>query len=402
MDRTLLEAIGTPKIEAQVKDLVGRAVAALDQMRGLDDNLYDRFVAAQTATTDATTASLRTLWVETFQGIEALLVHCKELLAARAAPAEAAEAATISDELDVDFGDLEGPSTAASGLDFDFAADDLGDLMAGLAEAKPRSDAERWASVLDQVSEIEYGLTSQLDDAFERVERSLDVGNVNQVLGLLDDTRGAVGAGVHALVTAIYEAFLPGTDPSTVVPGYQTSLSRALMVRRGIAALAARVGPANAILQGDDRTAYEAALAEIRAQVGEFVRSPVWRAMRAADRYQLAVFDDELTTQPLAVARVTSEGLAKYLDSLSSVNQREVLVTHDQRVIDELREAMATARGLADISPPTAREHLERAVRLAHDLRGRTAGLDQLLDGPAPDAAAPQAWLERVLELAGA
>ena len=47
------------------------------------------------------------------------------------------------------------------------------------------------------------------------------------------------------------------------------------------------------------------------------------RAMRAADRWQLVQFEQELREQPLAAARMTSEGLAKYLDSLGSINQRE-------------------------------------------------------------------------------
>jgi len=111
----------------------------------------------------------------------------------------------------------------------------------------------------------------------------------------------------------------------------------------------------------------------------QFVSSVVCRAMRAADRWQMVEFEQDLQNQPLAGARLTSEGLAKYLESLGSINQREVLLLHDQRTLEEMRESLATARGLVDISPRTAIEMIERAYQAAQRLRGRNPTTDRLL-----------------------
>ena len=197
---------------------------------------------------------------------------------------------------------------------------------------------------------------------------------------------------MHALVAAVYEEFVPDVNPASVVPGYLTALGRALLVRRGLAELAATLTPYNDILQGDDTHDKNQALATIRDVLRTFVGSVVCRAMRPADRWQMVEFERELSEQPLSAAKLTSEGLVKYLDSLSSINQREVLLLHDQRTLDDMRESVANARQLIDISPRTAHEMVDRACQAAQQLRGRSPVTDQLvlqLERSGPTSADP-------------
>ena len=217
-----------------------------------------------------------------------------------------------------------------------------------------------------------------------RLNVALSVGNVNEVLGLLDDTQSSASEGVHAVVAAVYEAFVPEADAGGVVPGYLTALGRALLVRRGLTELAGTLGPYNDVLQGDDRAAHEPALAAVRATMSGFVASDVCRAMRAADRWQLVQFEQELAEHPPAAARLTSEGLVKYLESLGSINQREVLLRHDQRMLEQMRESLANARQLIDLSPRTAHQMLDVAYDAALKLRGKHPTTDQLVLGLAP------------------
>ncbi|MCX5745864.1 MAG: hypothetical protein NT062_25590, partial [Proteobacteria bacterium] len=186
-------------------------------------------------------------------------------------------------------------------------------------------------------------------------------------------------------VAAVYGEFLPDVNAATLVPGYHTALGRALMVRRGLAELQTTLDPLNTLLQTGGRSA-DFALRTIRDTLETFVDSVLCRAMRAADRWQMIEFERELAEQPAAVARQTSEGLVKYLDSLRSINQREVLVLHDQRTLEEIRESLANARQLLDLSPKTALDMVDRAYQAALRLRGRRPDSDQLiaqLDGAA-------------------
>ena len=94
--------------------------------------------------------------------------------------------------------------------------------------------------------------------------------------------------------------------------------------------------------------------------------------------------------------------------SLSSVNQREVLILHDQRVTSEVRETLASARELFDLSPRTAVEMLARARVAAARLRGRHPASDEVLravdalpDGAEADGRALLRLLDDLLELLG-
>jgi hypothetical protein len=103
-------------------------------------------------------------------------------------------------------------------------------------------------------------------------------------------------------------------------------------------------------------------------------------------------FERELAEQSMSVARQTCEGLVKYIDSLASINQREVLVLHDQRTLEEMRESLSNARQLLDISAATAREMMDRAYQAAQRLRGRHPATDALIIGLeryAPTSSAP-------------
>jgi hypothetical protein len=95
-------------------------------------------------------------------------------------------------------------------------------------------------------------------------------------------------------------------------------------------------------------------------------------------------------------AKLTAEGLVKYLESLTVVNQREVLVEHDRRVAAELRDALSVGKELSELSPRTARDILFKACVTAQNLLGRSAGLDLVIKRI--DPAAPNAELIVVLE----
>lgn len=374
---------------------------ALDDLRQLDESLYERFLETREAPedSDAATQRMRKLWEDTFRGLRELLAYSKTVLAERKPKRKETQ-----NEDAFDFGDFEAPSSPGKDDELDLGSADIGDLLDGLGGGGEKTELDRWNVVLEKLSSIEYGLSSQLDDATDRFANALGAGEMNQVLGLLDDTQSSTSEGVHAVVSSVYEEFLPDTNPATVVPGYLTSLGRALLVRRGLADIATKLTSHNDILQdpAKPKDEHETALAAIRAQLRSFVASVVCRAMRAADRWQMVEFERELSEQPLAPAKMTSEGLVKYIDSLASINQREVLVLHDQRTLEEMRDSLSTARQLIDLSATTAREMMDRAYQAAQRLRGRHPATDALiiqLERYAPTSSSPaesSIFLERL------
>jgi hypothetical protein len=396
-----------PKIQQQAGELIKLALVALEDLKQIDESLYERFLATRNSKLgpDAVAEGLRKLWDDTFRGLEAMLSYARSLSSVQQEEQAAKDKADGGGGDGFDFGDF---TEAPSSPNLDIGAGDIGDLLDGLGGEGQQDEAARWNGVLEKVGSIEYGLTSQLKEARERVDVALDTGETNHVLGILDDTNSSSSEGVHALVSAVYEAFLPDVHTATVVPGYLTTLGRALLVRRGLADLGQKLTPQNNLLQGDDATEHKIALEQIRLAMRQFVGSVVCRAMRAADRWQMVEFERELSEQPLKAARQTSEGLVKYIDSLSSVNQREVLVVHDRKTLEDMRDALANARQLIDLSPRAAREMMDRAYQSAQRLRGRHPATDDLiiqLERYAPTSSNPGEgvkFLERLEAVLGA
>lgn len=390
-DARLAAAIRDPQVALVVSELVQHAVLALTDMQRLDESLYERVQGSDAAAASA--ELIEQLSATIFRGLRAFIAVCR---ARRPAAAGAS-----SPSGDFDFGDLEAAVAAAAPkatTDFQLDAGDIGDVLSSLDEHLHASEAERLSGVLEKVSSIEYGLSSQLDDLTARLKQT-ELVDAAQALELLDDTQTSASEGVYAALTAAYEAFLPDADPATLAPGYLTTLQRALLVRRGLAELAREVNFHNDVLQGEDveQTRHEPALAQLRAAMSAFLQRDAFRAMRPADRFQVSRFELSLREQPLGAARLTSEGLARYLESLGSINRREVLIVHDQRRIDELRESVAAARQLSLIRPRLAVDPARRAVTAALALSGRHPATDGLI--ASLRKAAPALERDEVLEL---
>jgi hypothetical protein len=399
-DPRLGHSIRDPNVRISATGLVQHSLEALGDLQRLDESLYERFMegGGRVADDAAPEALLRRLSTVTFRGLRGLLALCARI---RPKDTLVEEPAASADD-DFDFGEMdESPSASMAAADsLDLNDSDIGDLLEGIDEHEQRGESERWAELLDKASAIEYGLRSQLRDLEERMENSLVTRQIAQALEALDDTRSSTSEGIFALLSAVYAAFLPDVDPTTVAPGHLTALQRALLVRRGLTDLTRAVSPNNDKLQNGSvaQPEKDRALQRIRDAMNVFVKGEVFRAMRPADRWELTKFERDLREQSGGAAYLTSEGLAKYLESLGSINRREVLVTHDQRAMEELRESLSAARPLLEINTRVAADLVHRALAAAMSLYGRNPANDDLI--VALRDAAPS--LESASEIEGA
>ncbi len=370
--RLLLSSIRDPKIAAPAGEAVRLAQAALVDLEGLDETLYHRFKDSEGELGEDTGAviTVRALLNGTFKGLRALLKFCQTM--------KPQVEETMS--LDADFGDLEAASSGSAEDDLSLGLGDIGALLDGIDEHEREPEPKRFVALQIKLSSIEYGLSSQLAELEGRVKLSLNMRQVSQAIEAIDDTQGATSQGVFAVLSAVCEAFAPGIDSASLAPGHLTTLQRALLVRRGLADLGRALARPHERLQAEKNPAAAAmALMGVRMAIGKFVAGESFTMMRPADRWQLAHFERALAEQSVAAARMTSEGLSKYLESLSSINQREVLVLHDRRAAAELREAKAAAEQLAMIEPRLALESTQSALNAAMALYGHGAWLDDAI-----------------------
>src|SRR6185436_12521643 len=167
---------------------------------------------------DSAAASLRSLWNDTFRTPQLLLAYCRKISSKQRKPTNLEHA----DELEL--GDFEAPPPAPEKDELSFELDNIDDLIEGIGTEPKRTEQDRWNEALEKISGIRYGLGGQYDDTTERVEVAIGAGHANQVLGMLDEMTSIANEGIHALVMAVYEAFVPDADPGSVVPAYKTTL----------------------------------------------------------------------------------------------------------------------------------------------------------------------------------
>lgn len=375
--RHLLSSIRDPKIQATAAEAVRLAQAALADLEGLDESLYHRFKDSEGELGEDTGAviTVRALLNGTFSGLRALLAFCRQLRPQQQQQEDAGFG-------DAEWGDLEAAAAAEKPAEDDLSLGlgDIGALLDGVGEHKREPEPKRFAALQEKLSSIEYGLSSQLTELESRVKLSLNAREVSQAIEAIDDTQGSTSQGVFAVLSAVCEAFAPGIDSASLAPGHLTTLQRALLVRRGLADLSRALGaPHERLMREEDEAAAKAALQQVREGLAKFLSGEAFSMMRPADRWQLSNFDQKLAEQSLSPAKLTSEGLSKYLESLSSINQREVLVLHDRRAAADLREAKAAAEQLALIEPRLALESTQTALNAAMALYGHSPGLDEAI-----------------------
>lgn len=187
--------------------------------------------------------------------------------------------------------------------------------------------------------------------------------------------------GVFAVMTTVYECFLGYAEPERMVPGHRDRLGKALAVRRALADLRRGIHSLNRHVQ--DR-ATPPSVAEINYQrivdaTIRFVESDVFYYLRSDTRQDLWQFGQTLASGNAVAQRLVCEGYAKYLDSLSFVSQRGVLVKHDADLKTKITGDLERALKFASLLPEVAGDVIEQAFVKAERLSGMSDEIDGLV-----------------------
>ena len=384
-DGRLVQAVRDTTIRSHVTTVIAQTLTALGDLSRLDESLYVRFMEGGGNVVDeaAPRALLGRLAGVTFRGVRSLLAYLPRIGLPGDAESRPDSSAPPSSEFDFDdFAAAPQEEEDESPSSLDLSELDIDGALGNISEGTIQIDeATKWAECREKLGAVDYGLRSQLRDFDRRFEEAIESKMVAQALEALDDTRASIGEGLFAIVVAVYSTFAPQIDPSTVAPGYLSALESALLVRRGVADLSRVVDRDNAKLQegkapaAEQQTCYD----HVRKTLETFLGTPVFRAMRPADRWELTKFHRTLGQESVTEGKLTCEGLAKYLESLSAVNRRDVLMTHDARTIAELRELLSNARAIITMNLGMSAGMVRQAIALGDRLYGRSAANDDLL-----------------------
>jgi hypothetical protein len=369
----LYDVIQDDAVRAKVELIVDLCVGAVADLDSLDERIYQRAQSALEKDEDGgpSAEDLNKLADAVLEGVRALSSY----LTNRdfGGDEEAAE-----DELDFDFDLDDAPPEPAGELLDD---DDIASAVDGLLPASPRSSDERWAALSAEMTSFSYALSTQLEEFDQRFADALEQQRFPQALRELDDVGNALIDGVFALMSTICKTYLETFDRNQMLPGHRDALGKALLVRHEVASMRRVVKAANERVQdtGVPNEERQAGIETVVKELAAFMESDGWVVMRPADRLELKNFLEGISSTPFRQAALCCEGLDKYLDSLLSVNQREVLISHDRELMRDIAATLEGVGPLVDITPHGAVEMVREAFFKAEALYGYQDRLDALL-----------------------
>lgn len=301
---------------------------------------------------------------------DAVLSHFRRLLeyVVMVAPAPAAGTDTGGD------GELE--------LDGSAPARRSGPLSTrGVIPHRQRSDEERWNALSAEMSTLQYGLGFELKEFERRFAHALANDQKEQAVRDLNDATTGLMDGVFAVMTTVYECFLGYAEPERMVPGHRDTLGKALAVRRALADLRRGVRGLNRRVQ-DPAAAPAVAETNYRRIVdamSRFIESDVFNYLRSDTRRDFWQFRETLSNGDARRNRLDCEGFDKYLDSLSFVSQRGVLIKHDTDLKAKITGDLERAVKFAMLLPEVGCDVIEQAFVKAERLSGLSDEIDGLV-----------------------
>jgi hypothetical protein len=389
----LLDAIGDASAKNLVADLMRFAVTALQAFSDFDQLVYEYHLAYTSRETNEVdlVEMLSNLRAKGFKPVRNVIsfMTSKELLDDDESFADDEFDVAGDETIDFDF-DLgaslvsslppAGGGAPESGM---FGLDEL-DIDAAfdfIAPEEESSDREKLAEMKKQLAMLGYAVREEFNTYDQRIQNAYDAGNHSLLLRELDSSRESLTEGLFALVSTIFDIFLGECDRSVLLPGYRDVLDSSLVLRRAIADLTRTVSAANHQVQDEALPALDTHCAFLLLidALDRFKQAEAFGIMRAPDRLEISNLLEQIVASPLGEARLASEGLSRYLESMSIVNQREVLVQHDGETVHEIREALEAASSLLMVSVANAAGQASEALACAQRLHGRYPLLDRRL-----------------------
>jgi hypothetical protein len=377
LHQQLLNAIWEPDTRFEVEAVLNHAINAVSGLSSMDRAIYEHYKKSGTGNLglgeDADLA-LVALKEATLRGLRVLDAFLDERGYLAAALADDAD-----NDMEWDFGSMVAAPESKADVSIDDEAID--DALGMLSSQEETSNPEKWKALKKEMGTVAYGLSAQLEDFEARFENAIRSNNYRAAMRELDDTRNSLTDGVFALLAALCEAYLGEVDRAQLIPGHRNTLQKALLVRSGVADLRRSINPRNYVVQDkeSDPKDRQSAVDHMVLMLTVFLDGDVFEAMRPADRFTLLKFRDDIEGKKFDEVRLDCEGLDKYLDSLSIVNQRDVLIQHDREIMRKISELLEAAKPLLDISPRAAVDMVLQAFFAASDLAGRNEPLDALL-----------------------
>nr|WP_233262095.1 hypothetical protein [Vitiosangium sp. GDMCC 1.1324] len=170
-----------------------------------------------------------------------------------------------------------------------------------------------------------------------------------------------------------------------VVPGHEAEVKAAVMVRAIVADLSRIVSARLSKVGEAEPEDVQWNAQQLQTELDAFGRTAAYKHLRAQDKRHIIELRGQVGRLAIQEAPLRHEVLSlvqeldTFVRSLSSVNQRQILITHDREVWAGCGVRLERALGLLGSAPAEAAKALAEAAASAQSLYGREPKLDAFL-----------------------
>lgn len=292
----------------------------------------------------------------------------------------------------------------STGDDFDLTFD-LVDAPVGESLAKPSPEAKQ-LTIEEQVADAAHAFGGMLRGHVlkfaDRLESALRQNEPWPLLAELDDYKRKLTKALQGLLFGVLGVFAKEARRDEILPEYRSGVAEAVALRSVLADMTLAINRFNsAIAQASQEQAVPLVVA-VSDRLSRFATRPEYGTLRADDKKSIIDFASSLHRLrrtkggiPMTQLKLGVEGFAKFLEAMSAINHREVLVIHDRQ---RLEQALGLIQEAQQADNDGARAKLDQAVELLAAVHGRNQDLDDQRRLHRIDPPMPEDMLERLEE----
>lgn len=371
----------------QATAIVNATYACLSRINAIDFGWLER---------DKTSGPARALWTSAEGGIATIWAAIEELRATSQPLVEAHQERFGGDD-------------AGGDSDEDPFGGGLFEDDAGAGAPKKPAPTTPIQRIGETVWATSFVLSSEVDGFRKRLPALINVPDAWELLANLQDHAAHIRAALQAILTGVFASLYPGSGLSATAvatPDEQNiELLSSRELRQRIFALRDEVVGIETAMLEKPAGEWQPLLRKIVDALGGFMFGPGFAWMRAGDKrtfitQQRALRDILEMWSPLRAtpAKRAVQNLARYLEALEVINQRECLVVHDRAALNSVVASLTKAKNTPG---PESRPYIGAALAALAEAQGRDRVLDAMLEQTmAPGSVVPTLLiLERAQEL---
>ncbi len=275
--------------------------------------------------------------------------------------------------------------------------------------AKPdKTTVQQRNEVLDAIGPLAGIILTEINRFGTRLRNPNVVGDRWNLLADLQEFKGKFSKLLGAMRFGLLKPFTDLSEDA-LLKEYRTERETAQLLRRGVVGLTRDVTTLVDAHKRGNTEERRFIVEELLVRLMRFSRSEPFAVLRAPDKKVLIEFRKNLALnvgtsreRPRVIDELL-EGFGKFLEVLGDINRREVLVRHDQTVVNDLRSRLIVIEEVMELDMGSALKLLVELRAHATPLYGRESMLDDWLNSATEpsdreDLRAITTWLKRGLQ----